>query len=644
MAQRSKTTNRPANIAASKRGREWLWGLLLMLAVFAVYQPAWYAGYVWDDDSVLTSNPAIVGPGNLKDIWTTSSADISPLTLSTFWLENQIWGVTPLPYHLVNVLLQAICAVLLWRVLLVLRIPGAWLGAALWALHPVQVESVAWISEMKNTESGIFYLLAILCFVKSLPSGGKSRRFYFASLVFSALAMASKSSTVILPVVLCLVAWWTEGRLQWRRVFRTAPMFGMALIAGLVTMWTQQVGGANDPQWTRSWPERLADAGDAVWFYLGKLAWPHPLIAIYPRWHIDTGDWLSYAPLLLVIVLFAALWALRRTWARPCFFAFAYFLIALLPALGLLSNYIFRYGVVFDHFQYLASMGPLALAGAGFFWLGRVLNLSETWRSVAAGSVLLVLAIMSWGQTWAYQSQMTLWLHTLDYNPTCPQAFNNLGIVMDSLRRDEDAAACFAKAIANDPKDAEAHYNLAILLNQHGQVDAAIEHLKEAVAINPNYAGAQNNLGVVLAQKGEGDEAIPHYLKALEINPNWADVHSNLGALYAQKGEFDKAIPEFQKALKSDPHSVKAHTNLGNALLHENLVDEAITEFQTALLYDATLPQIHFDYGNALEQKGHLDEAAAQYQEALRLNPGYQKARENLERLRYSMQSPPTAK
>jgi tetratricopeptide (TPR) repeat protein len=646
MAPRTKKMTRPAE--ASKRAdganREWIWGLLLALAVLLAYQPVWYAGYIWDDETVLTNNPVIVGPLGLKEIWTTSAADICPLTLSTFWLEQQIWGLDPLPYHVVNVLLQALCAVLLWRVLLALRIPGAWLGASLWALHPVQVESVAWITEMKNTESGCFYLLAVLFFVKSLRGEGNSPRTYFAALLFAALAMAAKSSTVILPIALCLVAWWMEGRWRLRYLAKSAPIFAMSLLAGAVSLWTQQVGGANESVWARSWPLRLAEAGDAVWFYLGKLVFPYPLITIYPHWRIDTGDWISYVPLVLAVVLLGVLWHGRDRWARPWFFAYAYFLVALLPGLGLLSNYIFRYGSVFDHLQYLASMGPLALAGAALLWLGRALEIPARWRPIVAGALVLTLGIASWGQAWIYENKVTLWTHTLEFNPDCSQAYNNLGIVLSQIGRSEEVAASFQKAVTVDSQNEEAHYNLGVLLAQHGQVNAAIEQLQAAVTLFPGYANAQNNLGVILAQKGETDRALPHYLKALEINPNWPEAHSNLGAVYAQKGDFDKAIAEFGKALALSPTDARAHTNLGNALLHDDRVDEAITEFQTALAYTPNFPQIHFNYGNALEQKGRIDDAVEQYQEALRLDPGYQKARDNLERLRSSMRATPAAK
>jgi len=328
---------------------------------------------------MLTANPCIVGPLGLKEIWTTNAADICPFAITTLWVGHALWGLAPLPYHLANILMHAACAILLWRVLRSLGVPGAWLGAALWALHPVQVESVAWITEIKNTESGLFFLLSILFFVKHLKrdsnEAARSARNaawnYGFSLLFAALAMASKSSTVVLPVVLCLCAWWIEGRWHWRNALKMIPFFLLSIAASALSIWTQTLRPGTDPQWIRPWPQRLATAGDAVWFYLGKLLWPDPLMAVYPRWQINDRHWTSYLPTAAVILLLFILWRNRRSRVagfRALFFAFAYFIITLLPVLGLIETFISRYSLAFDHFQYLASMGPLALAGAGLAW------------------------------------------------------------------------------------------------------------------------------------------------------------------------------------------------------------------------------------------------------------------------------------
>jgi tetratricopeptide (TPR) repeat protein len=597
-------------------GRDWLWGLLLLGIVVLIYQPVWYAGFIWDDDLMVTANPVIVGPLGLKEIWTTSAADIGPLTLTTFWLEHALWGLAPLPYHLVNVFLHGACAILLWRVLRSLQVSSAWLGAALWAFHPVQVESAAWIAETKNTQSGLFFLLAILFFSKGLGKGWN----YGLGLIFAALAMASKSSTVILPVVLCLCAWWREDRWRWRNLVKVGPIFLMSIAAGIVSIWTQRLYLAADPhpQWVQSWPERVAMAGDAIWFYLGKLAWPHPLIMVYPRWPIAAGEWFSYLPLAAVLAALFVFWLRRESWARPWFFVFAYFLVALLPVLGLVDNPIFRYSPVFDHFQYLASMGPLALAGAGMIqWTNFALPARRWLPSALGGGVLFILAATSWQRCWAYQSQETLWADTLARNPTGWVAYNNLGFALQKKGRPDEAIPQYQKVLEIDPVNAEARNNLGLALFQEGQVDESIDQYRKALEINPSYAEAHNNLGSALSKKGQVDEGIDEYRKALGINPNHLGALNNLGNALAEKGQLDEAIDQYQKAVKIDPSFAGAHDNLGLALFQEGQVDEAIDQFQKALAINPDYVEAQNNLGKALAQKGQANGAIDQFQRAL---------------------------
>jgi tetratricopeptide (TPR) repeat protein len=587
MAKRSKRKKARSNEIPAKGGttwavaqgpsfwlsRDWVLGLILLLAVILVYLPVWWAGFIWDDNGVVTANPVIIGPLGLKEIWTTNAADICPLTLTTFWVEHALWGLAPLPYHLVNVLLHGACAVVLWRVLRSLQVPGAWLGAALWALHPVQVESAAWIAEMKNTQSCLFFLLSIFFFVKWLRARETDIQIgdgwnYALTLLFSAMAMASKSSTVTLPVVLCLCAWWVEGRWHWRNLMKVGPIFLMSIAAGGVSMWTQglHLATVTDPQWVRTWPERMVTAGDAVWFYLGKLIWPHPLIAIYPRWQVDASLWFAYLPLLAVIIVLVVLWLKRESWSRSWFFVFAYFLVALFPAIGLINNTFFRYSFVADHFQYLADMGPLALAGAGMVEFAKFVIPKRPWmQSILVAGVLLILGILSWQRTWAYESEETLWTDTLAYNPNCWAAHNNLGFIFSQKGQVDEAIAQLQKALEINPNDAEAHNNLGKAFVQKGQADEAMVQYQKALEIDPSIAEARYNLGNALLRKGSVDEAMVQYQKALEINPNVAETHSNLGAALLQKGQVDEAIAQFQEALRLKPDYGDAQSNLAKA-------------------------------------------------------------------------------
>jgi len=324
--------------------KDWLWGLFLVALVLMAYVRVFTAGFIWDDESHLTQNPCIIGPLGLKEIWTSARAVYYPLVLTTFWSLHKLVGLSPLPYHILNVLMHAGSAALLWRVLRQLDVRGAWLGAALWALHPVMVQSVAWVTELKNTQSCLFYLLSIFWFLNwescsrrpmgdARASHPPSRRYdvagseagtgkrgegmkfeaaetsdrvrwwrFACALLFFVMAILSKPSTVMLPAVLALCVWWRRGRIQWRDIVTLAPF---ALISGLASMWTiweqKFHSGATGLEWGQMWPERLIIAGRATWFYLGKLIWPDPLIFIYPRWEINALQPAAYLPLLAAL-------------------------------------------------------------------------------------------------------------------------------------------------------------------------------------------------------------------------------------------------------------------------------------------------------------------------------------------------------
>src|SRR6266403_2750233 len=373
-----RTNTVPSRISALRKPRglfwerDWLWGLSLIALVFLAYTRVLHAGFIWDDESHLTQNPCIIGPLGLKEIWTSTQAVYYPLVLTTFWALHKFVGSNPLPYHILNVVMHAGSAVLLWRVLRQLDVRGAWLGAAAWALHPVMVQSVAWVTELKNTQSCLFYLLSIYCFLnwEKQSQLTQTRRvevslMFGLSLLCFVLATLSKPSVVMLPAVLALCVWWRRRRIQWRDAVALAPFVAISALASAWTIWEQKFHArAVGPDWGQNWPERLIIAGRAIWFYLAKLFWPHPLIFIYPRWQLQPSQFTAYLPVLLAVMGLIAFWFLPGKAGRALFFAGAYYVISLFPVLGFFSMYFFRYSLVSDHFQYLASMGPLALAGA----------------------------------------------------------------------------------------------------------------------------------------------------------------------------------------------------------------------------------------------------------------------------------------
>jgi tetratricopeptide (TPR) repeat protein len=647
--------------------RDWFWALLLIAFVFIAYAQVFRADFIWDDESHLTQNPCVIGPLGLKEIWTTAQAVYYPLVLTTFWTLHKFVGLNPFPYHLLNVLLHAASTVLLWRILQLLKIRGAWLGAALWALHPVMVQSVAWITELKNTQSCLFYLLSILFFLKWADQGGAvsrppqrrtgdRRSLVFAlSLLFFVLATLSKPSVVMLPFVLALCIWWMRGKIRWRDILTLTPFVLISALASVWTIWEQKFHArAIGPDWAQSFSERLIIAGKAIWFYLAKLVWPHSLIFIYPRWDVDSSKVVAYFPLAAALAGLVVLLFTHAKWSRALLFAAAYYVVSLFPVLGFFTVFFFRYSFVSDHFQYLASMGPLALAGAGIATV--VGRLCETPRELASdidalqhlgssfavskgkvvlrvclyGSLLLALGFLTWRQTAEYHNLFALYTATLQKNPGCWMAHYNLGIVLSGQGEADQAIDHYKQAVALRPDYAEAHYNLGRLLVEQGQFDDAIAHYERAAAINPADAEAQNNLGVTLFGMGRADDAIAHYQKALEIRPDYAEASCNLASALIAKGDFDGAIARYTACLTAMPDQEEARYNLASALLRKGRTGEAIIQFQKVLQVHPESADAHANLGSAWLAKGRVRDAMAEYTKALQISPENLAALSNL--------------
>jgi len=636
--------------------RDWIWAVLLIVLVVAAYARVFDAGFIWDDESHLTRNPCIVGPLGLKEIWTSTRAVYYPLVLTTFWALHKFVGLVPLPYHMLNTLLHAGSAILLWCVLRKLAVRGAWLGAALWALHPVMVQSVAWVTELKNTQSCLFYLLSILFFLKwdeeeprdqegavsrPLPQRTGNRRslmLFALSLFCFALATLSKPSVVMLPVVLALCLWWRRGRIGWRDAVPLAPFLLISAVASAWTIWEQKFhASAIGPEWAQSWPERLIIAGRAMWFYLAKLAWPDPLIFIYPRWEIHSSQWIAYLPLLAATVGLVLLWLVPAKAGRAVFFAAAYYAISLFPVLGFFDAYFFRYSFVSDHFQYLASMGPLALAGAAITEsFGRLAIASSLGRRVVflrvglCGILLILLAALTWQQSGVYHDLVTLYTRTLAKNPGCWMAHYNLGIALHDRGETDHAMIHYREAIALRPSYAEAHYNLARLLAEKREFADAIDHYEAALTVNPTDAEAHNNLGATLFRAGRVNDAIAHYEKALAIRPDYAEASCNLADALLSKGEMDSAIGCYLTCVAVLPNNAAAQYNLASALFQRGRTDDAIAHYQKTLELIPENADAHANLGSALLAKGRIEDAIAQYRDALRVAPENVAAQSNL--------------
>ena len=668
---------RPVNIleyVQSSRYGIWFAGLLLIFCAFVAYRPVWHAGFIWDDDHHLTANPCIVGPLGFKHIWTSSAAVYYPLVLTSFWVQHVLWGLNPVPYHLVDIAMHAASGMLLWRVLQALKVRGAWLGAMLWVLHPVQTESAAWITELKNTQSGVFYLLTILIFLKwrsekTSTQQQNAEKYYVLALFCSAFAILSKTSTVMLPVVLGLCWWWMDGRWQWRNMFRLVPFLMISAVASGWTIWEQKFHSrALGPEWAQSWPQRFAIAGKDIWFYLGKLLWPRPLIFLYPHWQINAAQPVVYLPVLAAVIVGLVLWLRRQSVLRPVFFAYAYFVVSLFPVLGFFTVYFFRYSFVADHFQYLASMGPLALAGAGMSaGFDYLQERSLFLKPAVCGLLLGTLGTLTWQQSKMYYDIETLWRTTIASNPSAFLAYNNLGSIYLDAGQVERAMPYFQRALESKPDFSEAHsnlgealmrtgrvdegllelnkavaiapdsaesqYNLGNALMQVGQLDGAVDHFKAALNIKPDYVQADNNLGIVFLRTRQLDEARDYFQRALETSPSYAEAHYNLGGVFEMQGDLDQAVMEFQKAIEIEPNYAHAHGQLASMLAAQGRLDESEKEYRRLLELEPHSAQVHYQLGLVLQKQNKSADAIAEYQEAIRLNPQNEQAKEQLRAL-----------
>jgi protein O-mannosyl-transferase len=560
------------------------------------YLPALNAGFIWDDDRYVTNNPLLTAPDGLRRIWFSfdSPSQYFPLTYTSFRIERALWGLRPFGYHLTNLLLHIANALLLWRLLVRLNVPGALLAAGIFALHPVQVESVAWITERKNLLMGFFFLLALIAWIAFVDERTRQRRrFYTLALVFYSLALFSKATACTLPAALVLILWLQKKAVNRERLIQISPFVLLGLLMGLLVRWWERYHqGTQGAEFAIGLRERLLIASHAVWFYASKLIWPSKLTFTYPRWHVVSNDPLAYGWLVGLIGIFAVIFFARRIVGRGPEVAVAFFIATLSPLLGFVMLYTFRYSFVADHYQYIASIGLIALVAATLSKLAAKCRASWHLEVASAALLFLLLGGLAWRQTKIYHSVETLWTDTLAKNPDSWLAHNNLGVELLRKGQLDDAMIHFQKTLAIKPDDAEAQNNLGNVFFGKGQMDDAVAHYQKALEIKPDYASAHNNLGNVFLGRGELNQSIAHYLKAIEIRPDLAEAHNNLGLVYREEGKLEEAIPHYQRALVLRPDYAEAHYNLAEALLQVGRQDEA-----TAHLIEAL--RIKPDYGEA---------------------------------------------
>jgi tetratricopeptide (TPR) repeat protein len=635
---------------------------VLVAATLLAYSPALTGSFLWDDDAHVTKPPLRTLHG-LWRIWFEAGAtqQYYPLLHTAFWAEHRLWGDSVLGYHLANVALHAAAGWLLVLILRRLAFPAPLLAGLVFALHPVCVESVAWISEQKNTLSAVLYLASALVYLRF--DGTRRRGPYSCALGLFVLALMTKSVTATLPAALLVVFWWRRGTLGWRRdVLPLVPWFAVGAASGVFTAWMEEKFiGAEGADFSLTAAQRVFLAARDVVFYLREIIWSVSPTFIYPRWSLPSETASNWLCLLGVLVLAGLLVALARRQRGPLA-AFLYFVGTLSPALGFVNVYPFLFSFVADHFAYLASIG-IAVPAAWVLWRAAgLLPLGGAGRALLVLAVPAGLGVLTWRESRIYRDPVALYRATIQRNPNAWLMHFNLAVSLgmgpehlaeavseyratvrlkpDHWRAHNNLASALLKAPGNsaaavaefeealryNPDYAEAHNNLGVALEEvPGRLGDAESQLRAAIRINPAYDAAHANLGILLTRKPGGlGDALGEFEAAIRISPDVADYHyGKANALVRMPGRIPDAVEEYRSALRLRPGYTEAHSNLGVALAHmPGRSEEAIAEFEAALKLDPGDAHIHANLGDALAKiPGRGAEAIAEFSTAVRIDP-----------------------
>ncbi len=660
----------------------------LVLMVGISFVPAYQAGFVWDD-TIFADSPVIREVSGLKSIWF-SPSDIEqeghywPVTYTSFWLEHKLWGFEPLGYHVVNVLLHAVNVLLVWWLLRRFAVPGAWVVAAVFAVHPLHVESVVWVIERKDVLSGLFYLTSFLAYGRFTDRGSPAR--YLLALGLFAAGLLSKTVVVTLPAALLIWHWWQRGRITRPDLLRTAPFFavGLAIAVADTAFYRTREALALD----YSFVERILIAGRALWFYAGKLAWPDDLAVIYPLWDIRSGDAVGWLYVAGAVASPVVLWLGRERWGRGPLACVAFYAATLSPALGLIDYGYMQFALVADRFQYLAGIGLLTLVVAALVrTAGRLPAAGLTAGKVLLATVLVLLGTLTWRHAANFRDDATLFSHIVSLNPEArdahlnlsealletdrfdealeasrvaveqrpdsPGAHSNLGLSLMALDRFEEAEAAFSRTLEIDPRDRNGLQNLGELMKKQGRYDEAVEQYLRGLETDPDFALGWAGLADAHFLAGRHEEAAEAARKSLAIDPgspntaalhslldraSIATTHSRAETLRGQQRP-DEALALYREALELDSKFAPAIAGMGIALFELERYEEAVASMERALVLAPELPEassLHRVTGRALQELGRSEEAAAQFARTLALDPRDTEALDRLGFLRFN--------
>ena len=613
-------------------------GAILIAAICFIYFPALRGDWLWDDDLYITHNAALRTVRGLEAIWLApAGVNYFPVTFSVQWLQWHLWQDRTLGYHLTNLALHGAASLLVWRLLRRLGLRHAWFGGLLFAVHPVCVESVAWISELKNTLALPPLLLSVLAYMNWEESGGPGREkaaagSYGLALGGFVLAMLCKSTAAMFPLLLLLYGWWKRGRLDRRALVSVGPFLAVSLGLGLATLWFEHhraMATGAGPGWPLG--ARTAVAGMSAFFYLGKGLFPGELLANYPRWRLDHLTLVSWLPGLGLVLLLIGLGRMRRNESRAVLLGLGWFWGNLLPVSGLVRMSYQDISWVADHFAYLSLVGLAGLGAAawdaGEEWIGAEPPgpaRRGTGILVLLGAVAVPLAWMAESHAYArvFRGPLPLWEHTLAGNPNSWAARDNRGAALVAQGRLAEGIAEFKREVDVRPDGPKGHYNLGTALEGSGDLAGALRQYRMALALQPDYGDALDNFGEALGRAGRYTEAVSVLEKAIRLSPDNPNAQVNLGLALAAEHDGPGAIAHYHMALRQQPDNAEAWNNLGIALAEGGDRPGAIRAYREAVRLRPTFVAAEENLGDALRLQGDRGAAQAHYAAAVRLDPG----------------------
>jgi tetratricopeptide (TPR) repeat protein len=596
--------------------------ILILLAGFWVYAPCLHGEFLWDDDKLLVGNRLMYDPAGLWKIWFLPGAllDYYPLTFTLQRLEWNLWGEDTSGYHFINLVLHLASGFLVWRLFERLGIKLAFWGGLLFTVYPVNVESVAWISELKNTLSLPPLLLAMLFWI-DYDEHGRARDYALALGLF-VVAMLCKSSVVMLPLALLLYARWKRGTIRQRDLLAIAPFFLAGLAIGFfdthVALQHRKV-----PELPLSGPARLDTAARQVFSLLLFSVFPFHLMPIYPSGLVQSVAAVDVLPWLALAGVLWAAWRHRSTWGRHVLLGLGFFLVNLVPPLVFIYVAATRVVWSMEHLVYISIIGIIGLLVAGLDWLhGRLKGGPRMALIIAAAACTAVLALGSWAYAGLYSDALDFWQYALRMNPGSWTVRLALGETLLKRGDAPDALEQFQAALRLDPTYVNIHYDVAQGLDAVGRRDEAIAEDKIAMNLNPFNPTPPAALGDIYSvELGNNAQALEYYQDALKIDPGNIDANFGLGSMLYHRGQFAAALPHLAEAAQYDPDSGQAHDLLGNTYLNLQQMAEAGAELTRAVQLAPDNATYHSDLGVYLAQVHQPQEAFEQFQAALKISP-----------------------